>query len=437
MRKSLIAGFICFMAITAFGQIEPPRIPFHADYVSFVSDSAGKCLLEVYYQVFTSSLLYIHQRDEYMAHYSVGVVLKKSHKQVTASEKEDYVREATLDKTTGKNDFIINSFRFFLYPGKYELIVTLHDLNSDDLIPLKTDFTIPDYKAKMPTFSGIEFARKIEKPRPDSSSNDSLIPGALSNFFKQGLTIIPSCSRHYGDDATTLNFYYEYYRRLPMADSVKMIYEIYDSKNNVVNSDSTAYFLNDTYGMIDSISLAHLKPGPYELKITAYNSNRKKVADSKSQFSIVWSALALVQNDFGTAIEQLRYVAKNSEIDKMKNAPKEDRIKLWNEFWKSKDPTPNTDDNEIKDEYYRRIAYANEHFGILGKEGWKSDFGMIYIIYGEPDEIERHQIERESLPYEVWYYYNPRRTFYFVDTHGYGEYILQYPYDGDVNKGRY
>jgi GWxTD domain-containing protein len=436
MRNMLIAGFICFMAVAAFAQVDIPRTPFYADYVTFASDSAGKSLLEVYYQVFTSNLLYIHQKDEYMAHYSVGVVIKKSHKQVTAAEKEEYLREVSYDKTTGEKDFVINSFRFYLAPGKYELNISLHDLNSDDLIPLKTVFSVPDYKSKMPVFSGIEYARKIEIAAADSADGDTLFSKLPGNFLKHGRVIIPSCSRHYGDDAAVMNFYYEYYRRLPMTDSVKIVYEIYDNKNNITKSDSTPYFLNDTLYMFGALPIERLKPGPYELKLTAFNKDRKKLGESKSEFRVVWSALALVQNDFETAIDQLRYVARNEQIEKLKHATKEERIKLWNDFWKAKDPTPNTEENEVKDEYYRRIAYANQHFTMMNKEGWRSDFGMVYIIYGEPDEIERHQVERESLPYEIWYYYNPRLTFTFVDTHGYGEYLLQYPYDGDINKYR-
>jgi GWxTD domain-containing protein len=437
MRNIFIAGLVCLMAVSAYAQVDIPRAPFHADYVSFISDSAGKSALEVYYQVFTSKLLYIHQQNEYMAHYSVGVVIKKSRKQVTAAEKEEYIREISLDRTTGEKDFVINSFLFYLPPGKYELNISLHDLNSDDLIPLKTEISIPDYKLKMPIFSSVEYARKVDSLPADSIAADSLYTKTPRNFAKQNWLVIPSCSRQYGDDATELNFYYEYYRNLPMKDSIKIVYEIYNSKNNVAVSDSTPLFLNDTPAMLGKLPLGHLKPGPYDLKLTAFGRDRKKLAESKSTFSVVWSALALVQNDFETAIDQLKYVAKNDQIEKLQKASKEDRIKLWNEFWKAKDPTPNTDENEVKDEYYRRIAYANQHYAILGKEGWKSDFGMVYIIYGEPDEIERHQVERESRPYEIWYYYNPRRTFIFVDSHGYGEYLLQYPYDGDVTKNRY
>ena len=56
--------------------------------------------------------------------------------------------------------------------------------------------------------------------------------------------------------------------------------------------------------------------------------------------------------------------------------------------------------------------------------------GMIYIIYGEPEQVESHPFELNSKPYQIWYYYSLSRTFVFVDEIGTGDYELQYPYDG-------
>jgi GWxTD domain-containing protein len=67
----------------------------------------------------------------------------------------------------------------------------------------------------------------------------------------------------------------------------------------------------------------------------------------------------------------------------------EEREQFIEEFWRRRDPTPETEENEFKEEHYRRIAYANEHFA-SGMPGWKTDRGRIYITFGPPDEIESH-----------------------------------------------
>ena len=70
-------------------------------------------------------------------------------------------------------------------------------------------------------------------------------------------------------------------------------------------------------------------------------------------------------------------------------ATDEERENFIEAFWQRRDPTPDTEENEYKEEHYRRIAYANEHFA-SGMPGWKTDRGRIYITFGPPDDIEDH-----------------------------------------------
>src|ERR1700729_1863504 len=94
----------------------------------------------------------------------------------------------------------------------------------------------------------------------------------------------------------------------------------------------------------------------------------------------------------------------------------EERDQFIEAFWLRRDPTPDTEENEFKEEHYRRIAYANERFA-SGFAGWKMDRGRIYIMYGPPDEItsqpaggmyERPPEEgggtTQTYPFEQWRY---------------------------------
>jgi GWxTD domain-containing protein len=94
----------------------------------------------------------------------------------------------------------------------------------------------------------------------------------------------------------------------------------------------------------------------------------------------------------------------------------EERDNFIEAFWQRRDPTPDTEENEFKEEHYRRIAYANEHFA-AGVPGWKTDRGRIYITYGPPDEIDSHPSggayqrpmeegggETATFPFEDWRY---------------------------------
>ncbi len=67
----------------------------------------------------------------------------------------------------------------------------------------------------------------------------------------------------------------------------------------------------------------------------------------------------------------------------------EERDNFIEAFWQRRDPTPDTPENEFKEEHYRRIEYANEHFA-AGIPGWKTDRGRMYIKWGPADEVESH-----------------------------------------------
>ncbi|HLK65507.1 MAG TPA: GWxTD domain-containing protein [Bryobacteraceae bacterium] len=88
--------------------------------------------------------------------------------------------------------------------------------------------------------------------------------------------------------------------------------------------------------------------------------------------------------------EDVAYIISDEERSAFKKLATEDEQEQFIEqFWLRRDPTPGTVENEFRDEHYRRIAYANEHFA-TGISGWKTDRGRVYIVYGPPDEIESH-----------------------------------------------
>lgn len=119
----------------------------------------------------------------------------------------------------------------------------------------------------------------------------------------------------------------------------------------------------------------------------------------------------------------------------------EERENFIENFWRRRDPNPDTEENEFREEYYERIAYANEHFA-SGIPGWMTDRGRIYITWGKPDSVEAHPsggaYDRPSYegggstttyPFEVWFYRHLDEVgdgleIEFVDPTGTGEYRL-------------
>lgn len=142
--------------------------------------------------------------------------------------------------------------------------------------------------------------------------------------------------------------------------------------------------------------------------------------------------------------EEVPYIITDDEKAAFKNlSTDEEREQFVQHFWDIRNPDPSSPENEFKEEYYRRIAYANEHFG-SGVPGWKTDRGRIYIMYGPPDEIDPHPsggtYERPpeegggttaTYPFEEWRYryienIGENVVLEFVDPSGSGEYHLAY-----------
>jgi GWxTD domain-containing protein len=96
------------------------------------------------------------------------------------------------------------------------------------------------------------------------------------------------------------------------------------------------------------------------------------------------------------------------------------------EFWKKRDTDLSTPENEALREYITRIDESNKRFGTLSKIGWKTDRGRVYILYGDPSEIERFPNQMDKKPYEIWHYNDLEGgvIFVFADLSGFSDYML-------------
>jgi GWxTD domain-containing protein len=149
--------------------------------------------------------------------------------------------------------------------------------------------------------------------------------------------------------------------------------------------------------------------------------------------------------------KDVAYIITKDEREAFKRlTTDEERENFIENFWRRRDPNPDTEENEYREEFYERIAYANEHFS-SGIPGWKTDRGRIYITFGKPDSVESHPsggaYDRPSYegggstttyPFEIWFYRHLDSVgdgieIEFVDPTGTGEYrIARSPYEKDA-----
>src|SRR6202789_3561626 len=115
--------------------------------------------------------------------------------------------------------------------------------------------------------------------------------------------------------------------------------------------------------------------------------------------------------------EDVRWIITDQELKAFKSLSNdEERDNFIEQFWRRRNPSPDSPENEFREENYRRIAYANEHFA-AGKPGWKTDRGHIYISFGKPDSIDSHPSggsydrpieegggQKSTFLFEPWHY---------------------------------
>jgi GWxTD domain-containing protein len=130
-------------------------------------------------------------------------------------------------------------------------------------------------------------------------------------------------------------------------------------------------------------------------------------------------------------LDIIAYVARPEEFATFERLNPVGKMNFWHRFWKDRDPTPGTPDNEFKNAHMARMNYANERFSVgfqKRSDGWRTDMGRIYIVYGPPDNVERYPFTNERPAAEIWFYdhLTGQGQVYclFVDEGGYGDYNM-------------
>jgi len=134
-----------------------------------------------------------------------------------------------------------------------------------------------------------------------------------------------------------------------------------------------------------------------------------------------WLDMPVSLYNLDVAIEMLRFIVDDRELRRINSGSSSERERKFREFWAERDPTPDTEFNELMAEYYRRIDYAYTNFSSLQVPGYETDQGKAYILYGPPVNVER-RLPPNAPTREIWEY--PNRTLIFEATTGFGDFKL-------------
>lgn len=388
---------------------------FYSDAIAYAAPQPQKSRLDVYVQVPHDEIRFLKEGDQYIGRYEVTLSLLTTSK--TLAHEETWtvdVPVAEFSQTTQNKLYSLTHRTVELEPGNYQMTIQLRDQESRKSSQMKKSLLITDFA------------------KDSLSLSDIMLVNRLSTEGEKR-TIVPNISGSINQLAEGFFVFFEAYTR-PAFDSLEIEWKIYDSKKNEVVShtqmEATTGHKTQVFLRIDS---AGLRMGTYYVsivsagKLGAGTDQLVMKASTSRTFNVRSTDFPVAIVDPDKAIDQLIYIARESELEYIRSATtEEEKRKRFLEFWSKRDPDPQTQRNELMEEYYGRVQYANQTFTHY-LEGWRTDMGMIFIRFGTPDNIERHPFDVDNKPYEIWYYYQLNRQFIFVDETGFGDYRLRYP----------
>jgi len=372
------------------------------------SSSSELIRLEVYIPIKYDILQFIRQDSAFVA--SVEMNLSVSGEDgALLDRKIKYFNAETIDYSTtnSRNEFLIGTFVLDLAPGKYILTMLVTDRESKRT-------------------SRAEKEVILREPQ-----NDPLgVSGMMLTTTRQidpilNTPVDPVVTPEDIDGISDVYCFFEMYR----VDPQKVIH----LELSVLNADDEIQSI-DTLTTIGGEQLAtYFMPvdcrgltfGRYTLRlIIRYNGEK---IENRYQFSRNSNGLPGSIRDIDDAIKQLSLIASSEEMLDLLSYPKSEREQKLIEFWNQIFPTPDEDNNGKMREYYRRINYVNNQFGD-GHEGWRTDRGRVYLIYGKPTDIEKHIFVDRKAPTIIWYYSHLGKQFVFRDENGFGDFRLVSPF---------
>lgn len=424
--KSLFKIICCLLlATTVFAQPEKqdkeikfnPKAKFFEDYLNFASTEAGKTRLDIFIQVPYSEIQFVKTTTGFESKYNLTVSVFDEDKENLLVEKSwsEKITAKEFDQTTSKTNYNLSLRSFNLEAGKYLMRTSFEDVDSRK-----------EYAAE-----NVVNVRKMEQEFAMSDmmliSKQTVVDGSNK--------IIPNVSRNVAAKKDGIPFFFEVYSTMPR--EIKIEYSVLDDgKDKVYKEEISRQIDSGRTQVFYNIKDVDLGLGNYILAADVKDDKNDLIISTIKNFVSRWMGVPSSIKDLAKAIAQMVYIATSSELDEINDAKsKEEKIQKYLAYWKKKDPDPQSEDNPVFDEYYRRVAFANENFSHY-IEGWKTDRGMVFIILGAPNNIDRHPFEYDSKPYEVWEYYELNKSFVFLDETGFGDYRLITPLYGDFFRYR-
>jgi len=381
--------------------------PLHVHFINMPSRQQDKGTAVIVIQIDYDNLRFLKEGDAFTARYDISIeILDENNKIVKRRYWSEEIKLADFTQTINSQHELIKPVSFTISPGFYRYVVQMTDVDSHKTLQRKGSKFFPSYWDDRIGISDILFTRTTESDTTLLTflSPDEAIKADYTEGFSAQFQIFSADEK-----------------------PVRLVWKLYDFQDESapVHGDSATYAIEDNILDINiPFTGMSFQPTIYLLRATAYlpdGTHKERLI----RFNFTWVNRPLSSYDIPQAIMQMKYIFNEDEADKVKDMDDDEKRAFFLSYWKSRDLTPETGVNELMEEYFRRVEYANQNFSYGTKEGWESDRGRIYCLYGNPDNREkRNTLDMRSPPREIWTYYTVRKEFIFVDRNRSGQFPL-------------
>ena len=368
------------------------------------TQSKDSLLVKIYLEIPHKSLQFVKRNHEFVAGYEAQiVVMNKKGKLKLKQSWNDSVHVNNYLETITENKVITLFTDNIFKVDDYVTMATVLDIKSREIHKTRRDLSLD-----IPQFPHINKPIILLDKKGDWGFHPNLIP-SWNNFLSSG------------KDSVNI-----FLSGIGVSEHCELTWSVWNQSDTqpIIEKKESLSIQNYFYHYIQ-IPLDILTEITTTLEVKIFDGKNK---DSKRiQLIILKPGISNHISDIDDAIEQMKYILTSEEKNKLNDQKKSKKELFFKTLWDSRDPTPETIENELMDEYYKRVAYTMEHFSGF-QDGWKTDMGMIYILFGFPDEVKRYSDYGNQKSYELWYYFNVQKSFRFVDSNGFGDYQLESPH---------
>jgi GWxTD domain-containing protein len=389
---------------------------FDADYSVFRS-TPTKAVVEVYFSFAQNGLLHVKSGTDFVGTANTQIIIKDL-KTSTEVFNEIYGLQSVV-KDTAKSKLLsrlIGQQNLTIPVGDYEITFIGFDQNNQDRKDtIKLALDLNQFGESKSSLSSLQLSSSIAK------STDK-----TSIFYKNGLEITPNPNLLFGSNLNKLYYYIEIYNSSVdfNSDSSGFIVEITDMSGTVIMEKKKSVNLkNEVYAETGIFKIDSLSTGSYLINARLFDNTKNKKVIREKKFYIFNSIKKddytatfdrdFLQSEFVILREDqvddefnkiiyLRSTPETNDWDNLKTL--DEKRKYLFKFWKKRDSNLLTPRIETRDEYFKRIKDANKLYKQSFTDGWKSDRGRIYVLYGVPTDVEKHFMEADVRNYEIWTY---------------------------------